>query len=110
MRQYPSPAEPRGLGIAWPPSPELTKWLVALVEFAEAAAEATPRGSDADASSEGSDTETDRPADERWRVVGTKTFVYDEQFLEDYLTSVMQYWRGERLPRGVNIALTRRCR
>ncbi|OCH95731.1 hypothetical protein OBBRIDRAFT_830676 [Obba rivulosa] len=42
-------------------------------------------------------------------VIGMKEFVADDAFLDEYLASALQYWYGQRPPRGVDIAFTRRC-
>lgn len=43
-------------------------------------------------------------------VIGTKTFAYDDQVLELYLKEKMAWWRGERLPAGVDIEEAFKCR
>ncbi|PBL00713.1 hypothetical protein ARMGADRAFT_391523 [Armillaria gallica] len=44
-----------------------------------------------------------------YRVIGTKEFNLDDDFLDDYLTSVLDWWMGRRAPRGVSETQTRRC-
>ncbi|KAF7793591.1 hypothetical protein EIP86_004705 [Pleurotus ostreatoroseus] len=55
------------------------------------------------------DEEDQTPAHEKWTIIGTKSFQYDEEFIDGYITSILEYWRGQRAPRGVEISLTRRC-
>lgn len=55
------------------------------------------------------DDEAETSAHKKWSVIGIKTFRYNEEFINDYLTSILEYWRGHRAPNGVEIALTRRC-
>ncbi|KAI0964135.1 hypothetical protein AcW1_001025 [Taiwanofungus camphoratus] len=43
------------------------------------------------------------------QVLGRKRFVVDEELLDRYLDSVLQWWHGQRPPRGVGVELTRRC-
>jgi hypothetical protein len=43
-------------------------------------------------------------------VIGTKEFDIDDEFLDKYLTDVFRWWNGQRLPRGVPVSLTNRCR
>lgn len=43
-------------------------------------------------------------------IIGTKRFRNDDGFLDAHLTDVLQFWHGERPPRGVDVTLTRRCR
>ncbi|KAK0246125.1 exonuclease V [Armillaria nabsnona] len=43
------------------------------------------------------------------RTIGTKEFNLDDDFLDDYLTSVLDWWMGHRRPRGVSETQTRRC-
>ncbi len=45
-----------------------------------------------------------------YRVIGTKEFNLDDDFLDDYLTSVLDWWMGRRAPRGVSETQTRRCK
>ena len=42
-------------------------------------------------------------------VIGRKSFAYDEAVLHAYVQDVLQWWRGERPPRGVDLEHTRRC-
>ena len=43
------------------------------------------------------------------RVLGSKEFAVDDEALDSYLNSVLQWWFGERPPKGVDVELTRRC-
>ena len=45
----------------------------------------------------------------RYRIIGTKKFLYDETQLESHLTHVLQWWRGERKPEGVSLDNAFRC-
>jgi exonuclease V len=42
-------------------------------------------------------------------VIGRKIFDFDEAVLHAYVQDVLQWWRGERPPRGVDLEHTRRC-
>ncbi|KAI0271814.1 exonuclease V [Russula aff. rugulosa BPL654] len=42
-------------------------------------------------------------------VIGRKSFAFDEAVLHAYVQDVLQWWRGERPPRGVDLEHTRRC-
>lgn len=42
-------------------------------------------------------------------VIGRKNFAFDEAVLHAYVQDVLQWWRGERPPRGVDLEHTRRC-
>ena len=43
------------------------------------------------------------------KVIGTKRFAFDEAAMHAYVRGVLQWWRGERPPRGVEVEQTRRC-
>ncbi|TFY69202.1 hypothetical protein EVJ58_g550 [Rhodofomes roseus] len=43
------------------------------------------------------------------RILGSKEFAVDDKMLDDYLDNILQWWLGQRPPRGVDIELTRRC-
>ncbi|KAI9508364.1 exonuclease V [Russula earlei] len=43
------------------------------------------------------------------RVIGRKSFAFDEVSMQGYVQDVLQWWRGERPPRGVDIEHSRRC-
>ena len=49
------------------------------------------------------------PQPEMPRVIGRKSFSFDEAILHAYVQDVLQWWRGERPPRGVDFEHTRRC-
>jgi exonuclease V len=49
------------------------------------------------------------PQSETPRVIGRKSFTFDEAVLHAYVQDVLQWWRGERPPRGVDFEHTRRC-
>jgi len=49
------------------------------------------------------------PQPEMPRVIGRKSFAFDEAALHAYVQDVLQWWRGERPPRGVEFEHTRRC-
>lgn len=42
-------------------------------------------------------------------VIGTKSFQHDDNSLDTHLADILQWWHGQRPPRGVDITLTRRC-
>ncbi|KAH7914727.1 exonuclease V [Hygrophoropsis aurantiaca] len=42
-------------------------------------------------------------------VIGTKEFQMDDVYLDTYLTNVLEWWLGHRLPRGVELANSNRC-
>jgi exonuclease V len=50
-----------------------------------------------------------QPQPETTRVIGRKSFAFDEKVLHAYVQDVLQWWRGERPPRGVDLKHTRRC-
>lgn len=43
-------------------------------------------------------------------VIGSKTFVYDAGLLDAYLKKTMAWWKGERMPQGVEIEEAFKCR
>lgn len=44
-------------------------------------------------------------------LIGHKTFQFDQEMLDTYLKSGMQWWRGERPPKGVDLTeVNRKCR
>ncbi|PFH52280.1 hypothetical protein AMATHDRAFT_46408 [Amanita thiersii Skay4041] len=47
--------------------------------------------------------------EEKFRIIGSKIFAYQDSFLDDHITSILQWWNGERKPIGVPIDLSRRC-
>lgn len=44
-----------------------------------------------------------------YKIIGTKEFNLDDDFLDDYLTGVLDWWMGRRRPRGVSATQTWRC-
>jgi exonuclease V len=50
-----------------------------------------------------------KPQPETPRIIGRKSFAFDEAVLLAYVQDVLQWWRGERPPRGVDLKHTRRC-
>ncbi|KZV63710.1 hypothetical protein PENSPDRAFT_691438, partial [Peniophora sp. CONT] len=44
-----------------------------------------------------------------WRVLGRTTFSADDNLLDDHLTRVLEWWGGERPPKGVSAGETHRC-
>ena len=42
-------------------------------------------------------------------VIGRKSFTFDDAVLHAYVQDVLQWWRGERPPRGVDVEHARRC-
>jgi hypothetical protein len=42
-------------------------------------------------------------------VIGRKSFTFDEAAMQAYVRDVLQWWRGERPPRGVNVEHSHRC-
>lgn len=45
----------------------------------------------------------------RSAVIGVKEFTVDNVFLDNYLSSILEFWYGKRSPVGVDVHLTRRC-
>jgi exonuclease V len=43
------------------------------------------------------------------RIIGRKSFVFDRDAMNAHVQNVMQWWRGERTPRGVDIEHVHRC-
>lgn len=46
----------------------------------------------------------------RFPYIGKKAFVYNKQEMDGHVSRLLEWWRGERLPEGVPIHLTNRCR
>ena len=44
------------------------------------------------------------------QIIGTKRFLYKQKVLDNYLTSVLEWWHGKRLPIGVQPEQINRCR
>lgn len=42
-------------------------------------------------------------------VIGTKQFKHSDAMLDTHITDVLQWWHGEREPRGVAVEDTSRC-
>lgn len=72
-------------------------------------ATASPKDSVAEESADSDAWSDQLSARKKWFLIGTKTFKYDEEFIDNYLTSVLEYWHGARLPRGVSLSETNRC-
>lgn len=49
------------------------------------------------------------PQSESTRVIGRKHFAFDEVAMHTHVRDVLQWWRGERPPRGVDLEHSRRC-
>ena len=49
------------------------------------------------------------PQPETPRIIGRKSFSFDEAILHAHVQDVLRWWRGERPPRGVDFEHTRRC-
>lgn len=43
-------------------------------------------------------------------VIGTTTFLQEDDVLDRHLSDILELWNGKRQPRGVDIELTRRCK
>ncbi|KAF8625217.1 hypothetical protein AX15_005518 [Amanita polypyramis BW_CC] len=43
------------------------------------------------------------------KIIGSKEFYYNENFLDTYISEVLQWWYGYRKPKGVPVHLSRRC-
>jgi exonuclease V len=54
--------------------------------------------------SSSSEREPPRP-----RIIGRKSFTFDEDSMNAHVQNVMQWWRGERTPQGVDIEHVHRC-
>jgi exonuclease V len=57
-------------------------------------------------------TGADKPEEPRprgSRVIGRKAFAFDGAAMQTYVKDVLQWWRGERPPRGVDVEHSRRC-
>lgn len=42
-------------------------------------------------------------------IIGTKEFIYDEDFLDAHLAHILRWWHGHRKPEGVSLENSRRC-
>ncbi|KAH9486314.1 Exonuclease V [Psilocybe cubensis] len=45
----------------------------------------------------------------RFKIIGTKRFLHNDEELDKYLDHVLEWWRGERRPEGVPLDRTYRC-
>jgi exonuclease V len=52
---------------------------------------------------------TPLPQPETSRIIGRKIFTFDETAMHAYVQDVLQWWRGERPPRGVDVEHCNRC-
>ena len=43
-------------------------------------------------------------------IIGSKTFLYDDMLMQDYLDSEMRWWKGERAAEGVCVEEAYKCR
>jgi hypothetical protein len=49
------------------------------------------------------------PRPESARIIGRKSFVFDEKAMNAYVQGVLGWWHGERPPRGVDVEHSHRC-
>ncbi|KAF9469771.1 exonuclease V [Collybia nuda] len=42
-------------------------------------------------------------------IIGTKEFIYNEDFLDKHLAHILRWWHGHRKPEGVSLQNSRRC-
>ncbi|KAI9455907.1 exonuclease V [Lactarius psammicola] len=49
------------------------------------------------------------PLPESSRIIGRKSFAFDEDAMNAHVQNVLQWWHGNRAPRGVDIEHVRRC-
>ena len=49
------------------------------------------------------------PQSKTTKVIGRKSFAFDETAMHAYVQDVLQWWCGERPPRGVDVEHSRRC-
>jgi exonuclease V len=54
-------------------------------------------------------SKTEEPQPKTPGVIGRKRFAFDEAAMQAYVQDVLQWWRGERPPRGVDVEHSRRC-
>jgi exonuclease V len=45
----------------------------------------------------------------RIRIIGRKSFAFDEEAMNAYVQDVLRWWHGERPPRGVDVEHSHRC-
>jgi exonuclease V len=55
------------------------------------------------------DSQASTSQPESSNIIGRKSFVYDEAALQAHVRDVLQWWHGERPPRGVEVEHSRRC-
>jgi exonuclease V len=53
--------------------------------------------------------DSDNDDTEDSKIIGTREFYYDEDFLNTQVSDILQWWYGKRKPNGVPIHLSRRC-
>lgn len=80
-----------------------------VVEAAAVPDEAPPPEPVAVSEPDSSDDDDESSLPDKSGIIGTKTFKVDNDFLDRYLTSILQFWYGKRPPMGVDVHLTRRC-
>lgn len=51
----------------------------------------------------------DSIASDDTQIIGRKQFLCDETFLDDYLSTALEWWHGRRSPRGVSVQNAYRC-
>jgi len=51
----------------------------------------------------------EEPQSKTPKVIGRKSFAFDETAMHAYVQDVLQWWSGERPPRGVDVEHSRRC-
>lgn len=59
------------------------------------------------------DDDVDREKEEgirRFPLIGKETFIYNKKEMDMHVHRILEWWRGERPPKGVPIHLTTRCR
>ncbi|KAH9964155.1 exonuclease V [Russula dissimulans] len=49
------------------------------------------------------------PQSESPNIIGRRSFAFDEAAMQAYVQDVLQWWRGDRPPRGVDVEHARRC-
>jgi exonuclease V len=79
------------------------------VSSQSATAETRPAGmlKTAELRASGLQASTSQP--ESSNIIGRKTFDFDEVAMQAHVRDVLQWWRGERPPRGVEVEHSRRC-
>ena len=105
-----------------PPSPQAPKkssdmprdrWYAPSVATENTQSEAVEKDQPtAESGMAGLGTEASKPKEPQSKtpkVIGRKSFAFDEAVLHAYVQDVLQWWSGERPPRGVDIEHSRRC-